>query len=87
MRLKRICSTAEKFNFRLNELKNKLISRQYKPKIIDEAFERIRKISRKDALKRVEKTPQQREAYHFSPWSTQHFKNSQETSQCDDKPE
>ena len=63
MRLKRICSTEEKFEFMLSELENKLISRQYKPKIINEAFERIRKIPREEALKRVEKTQNEREVF------------------------
>jgi hypothetical protein len=44
-RLLRICSTAESFEFRLNELKNNfLIPRGYKPKIVDCQFDRVRKL-------------------------------------------
>ena len=44
-RLLRICSTEEKFELRLNELKNDfLIPRQYNSKVIDAQFNRIRNL-------------------------------------------
>ena len=54
-RLLRICSNPDDFAKRLEELKNDLISRQYSPKIIYEAFEKVKKIKREDALKKVSK--------------------------------
>ena len=54
---------------RLQELKNDLISRGYKAKIIDDAFKKVQAISREDALKRVEKKKSDREvlAVTFHP--------------------
>ena len=49
-RLLRICSMPEQFQQRLEELKNDLLSREYKPKIIEDAFKRIGKITREEAL-------------------------------------
>ena len=40
---------------RTERLKRNLISRQYHPKIVDEAFDKVRSISRVDALKKVMK--------------------------------
>ena len=37
----------------LEELKQDLISRKYHVKIIDEAFDKVKKISRKEALEKV----------------------------------
>ena len=54
-RLKRICSDESKFELRLSELKKDLISRQYNAKVIDQEFDKARKITRKEALKKVEK--------------------------------
>ena len=54
-RLKRICSSGDQFELRLQELKMDLISRRYKAKIIDQAFARVRAIPRKEALKKVVK--------------------------------
>ena len=55
-RLLRICSTQELFDFRLDELKTEvLIPRDYKISVITKAFAEVRKIDRKDALKKVEK--------------------------------
>ena len=54
-RLLRICSVPENFQKRLEELKQDLISRNYKPKIIEEAFQKVRKTERKKALEKVEK--------------------------------
>ena len=46
-RLLRICSDNNVFLKRLDELKQDLISRNYHTKIINEAFHKLRKISRK----------------------------------------
>ena len=59
-RLLRICSVPIQFLKRLEELKQDLISRDYHPKIINEAFEKIRKIDRKKALEKVEKVKDQK---------------------------
>ena len=55
-RLLRICSNQETFRIRLEQLRQDLLTRSYKPRIIDEAFKRIEQIERKDAIKRVSKT-------------------------------
>ena len=55
-RLLRICSTPEFLSKRLTELKDFLLRRQYRPKSIDDAFERLKKINRKDTFKRKNKT-------------------------------
>ena len=59
-RLLRICSAPEKLKVRLQELKADLISRSYKIKIIDEAFERLNKIQRSEAIKKVTKEASKR---------------------------
>ena len=51
-RLRRICSTDTFFIKRLTELKEFLLSRQYKTRIIDEAFEKVKSIPRNLALER-----------------------------------
>ena len=53
-RLLRICSDPHDFSKQLENLKIDLISRNYKPKIIDDAFIKIKKMSRKEVLKKVE---------------------------------
>ena len=55
-RLLRICSTDFFLTKRLKELRQYLLNRQYKPKIIDAAFDRIRQMSRSDSLKRRTKS-------------------------------
>ena len=52
-RLLRICSKEETFKQRLQELKEDLISRSYHIKVIQEAFDRLKEVSRTDALKKV----------------------------------
>ena len=54
-RLRRICSEEEDFEERLTELRNMLQVRKYRRKTIDEAFDRARKISRQEALKKVQR--------------------------------
>jgi len=54
-RLRRICSEEKDFEARLTELKNVLLTRKYGRKVIDQAFERARKIPRQEALKKVQR--------------------------------
>ena len=54
-RLLRICSDPEMLLVRLHELKNMLLDRDYRSKWIDNAFERVLRINREDALQRVER--------------------------------
>ena len=60
-RLLRICSKQESFMRRLQELKQDLISRGYRVRIIDDAFNRVMKVTREEALKRVEAKENTRE--------------------------
>lgn len=53
LRIVRICSEPETRDLRLSELKEMLLSRNYKPKIIDSAVERARAVPRVKALERV----------------------------------
>ena len=55
LRLKRICSELVDFIKRLDELKAKLLSRGYRLNFISKAFEKVKLIDRKVALKKVEK--------------------------------
>ena len=55
LRLKRICSSDMDFLNQLDILKNKLISRGYKPNSIQRSFERVKTIDRRVALQKVEK--------------------------------
>ena len=52
-RLKRIVSCPDTFLIRLDELKKNLLTRNYSVKVIDQAFNKLSNISRKDALKKV----------------------------------
>ena len=54
-RLRRICHSDQLFEQRLQELKGDLLGRKYHHKIIDEAFDRVKKILRQEALKKVQK--------------------------------
>ena len=51
----RICSDPTSFEERLGQLKLDLMSRKYPVKVIDEAFNRVRSKSRKQALQKVTK--------------------------------
>ena len=53
MRIVRICTLEGDREKRFSELKNLLLSRDYKPKVIDAAIQKARNIPRKEALKRV----------------------------------
>ena len=52
-RLKRICSSIINFEIRLKELELNLISRGYAKKIIKNAFDKLKNVSREQALKKV----------------------------------
>ena len=55
LRIVRICTFSEDREKRFLELKNLLLSRDYKPRLIDSAIERARNVPRSEALKRVSK--------------------------------
>ena len=55
LRLKRICSEIVDFLTRLDDLKTTLLSRGYRLNFITKAFEKVKLIDRKTALKQVEK--------------------------------
>lgn len=55
LRIVRICSDFDNRIKRLQELRNMLISRNYRAKCVDDALARVHAITREDALKRVEK--------------------------------
>ena len=60
-RLLRICSTSELFEKRLTELKTEvLIPRQYKVSVIESAFNKIRKITCEEALKKKQKSEKEK---------------------------
>ena len=53
LRITRICSEEETRDLRHSELRELLLERDYKPKIIDSAIMKAKQITRKEALKRV----------------------------------
>ena len=55
LRIVRICTFSEDREKRFSELKDLLLSREYKAAIIDSAIEKARKVPRSEALKRVSK--------------------------------
>ena len=62
-RLVRICSTTEKLDQRLNELKEMLVSRDYRPKSVDAALAKARAIPRSVALEKVVKKKNERPVF------------------------
>ena len=60
LRIVRICTHPEDREKRFSELKSLLISRDYKPRSIDAALEKARLIPRKEALKKVTKSSDQK---------------------------
>ena len=62
-RLLRICSNREMFLTRLEELRTDLIARGYRPKIIQDAFERAKQVPREVALQKVQSKTSAREAF------------------------
>ena len=55
LRITRICSEPDTRDLRHSELREMLLERDYKPKIIDSAIEKAKQIPRNEALKRVVK--------------------------------
>ena len=55
LRLRRICSTEERFEARVEELGQKLLDRKYNKAIIDAGIQRAKEFPRSEALKKVEK--------------------------------
>ena len=53
LRITRICSKPETRDLRHSELRELLLERDYKPKIVDSAIMKAKQIPRKEALKRV----------------------------------
>ena len=51
--MKRICSKPELCEQRLEELKERLLQRGYRPKLIDQAFNKIRGLDRETTLTKV----------------------------------
>ena len=58
LRIRRICSSDERFEVRADELKKKLLERKYSETVIDAGIERGRRVQRSEALKKVEKKPE-----------------------------
>jgi hypothetical protein len=52
-RVKRNCSKPDLFDLRLSELKEMLLQRDYRPKVIDNAFDKVREIGREETLEKV----------------------------------
>ena len=52
-RLRRICSTEERFNIRLGELRDLLLERGYRRRVIEAAFEKVKQLERATTLSRV----------------------------------
>ena len=63
LRLKRICCTDELFRNRFHELKKMLLTRNYRNQSIEAAFEKVKTMSRSEALKKVEKPPNDRPVF------------------------
>ena len=59
LRIVRICTDSETRDLRLNELKDMLLARNYKPGVVNAAVEKARKIPRLEALQKVEKESSQ----------------------------
>lgn len=68
-RILRICTYRESFKNHLEALRQNLIVREYHPKIIEEAFQKICQIPREEALKKVKRTENNRQvlAVHYHP--------------------
>ena len=53
LRIVRICSKPEDREIRFGELKELLLSREYKPGVIDKAIQKARQVKRTEALNKV----------------------------------
>ena len=62
-RILRICSDKENVMKRLGELKNLLITREYREQSVVDAISRVLKISRAEAIKKVEKQKNERPVF------------------------
>ena len=62
-RILRTCSEEENLIKRLGELKSLLISREYREKSVEDAISRVLKISRGEAIKKVEKVKNERPVF------------------------
>ena len=62
-RYKRIISEPSTLVKRLGQLRDKLLERKYKPKVIDTAFARVSGIKREETLKKVAKNKTNRTAF------------------------
>ena len=62
-RILRICSEPEDLEKRFGELKKLLLEREYRERCIDDAIRRVMKISRREALKKVEKRKNERPVF------------------------
>ena len=60
-RIRRICSNGDQFELRLAKLEQDLLNRNYHYKIIEEAFNKIRLVSRETALQKVIREKNERE--------------------------
>ena len=87
-RIIRICSETTSRDLRLQELKDMLISRSYKPKLVDLAIDKAKNIPRGKALERVEKVQNQSVrrpvfSVELPPCPTPSTKNSPKTLESD----
>ena len=62
-RLRRICSEEATFHKRLEELQTMLTEREYPKKVIDAAFDRVKKLSREQTLQKVEGTSKEKTTF------------------------
>ena len=61
LRIVRICSDPQKRDQRLNELKQLLLERGYAENMIESALQKVKKVPRKAALKKVVKKCKQKD--------------------------
>ncbi len=66
LRILRICSKNERFLLRLQQLKEHLKSRSYNDKILKKTFERVCKIDRREALKKVVSTKEKKTVFSIT---------------------
>ena len=64
-RLVRICSSKENLEKRFEQLRETLLSREYRPKVVDAAIARARLLDRREALKKVEKSKEENSRVRF----------------------
>ena len=79
LRIVRICTHPEDREKRFSELKTLLLSREYKAGCIDSAIEKARRIPRKEALKKVVRSKNEKDQY-LSSVLTRDYHQSQQSS-------